>query len=117
MPLLRGSEIWRMDVKKRLGLACLLIFMIPAAGVYASSEADVQKAIAAAKAAQKKADNLQGGWRSTDALIKKAEKAAAKGDSKMALEIAGKARHEAELAHAQAEYERQHWSPPPYARP
>jgi hypothetical protein len=106
-----------MDMKKRLGLACLLIFMIPTAGIHAGNETDVQKAITAAKAAQKKADDLQGGWVSTDALIKQAEKAAAKGDNKTAMELASKARREAELAHAQAEYERQHWSPPPYAQP
>lgn len=102
-------------MKKRFSLAFLLIFMIPAAGVYANSAADVQKAIAAAKTAQNKADDLQGGWISTDALIKQAEKVAAKGDNKKALELAAKARREAGLAQAQAEHERQHWSPPPYA--
>jgi hypothetical protein len=105
-----------MDMNNRLGLACLLVFMIPAAPVYAGSEADAQKAIAAAKTAQKTANELQGAWVSTDALIKKADKAAAKGDNKTALELAGKAKREAGLAHAQAEHERQHWSPPPYAR-
>lgn len=103
-------------MKKRC-LACLLVFMLPAAGICADSATDAQKAIAAAKAAQKEADALQGGWRSTESLIKKAEKTAAKGDHRKALALATKARREAGLARAQAEHERQHWSPPPYAQP
>ncbi|TNG01486.1 MAG: SoxXA-binding protein [Gammaproteobacteria bacterium] len=79
--------------------------------------ADVDKAIAAAKAADKKANSLQGSWVSTGKLIKKAEKAKAAGKNDEALKLAKKAQKEAELAYKQAEYESKHWSPPPYAIP
>ena len=82
-----------------------------------AGETDVQQAIAAAKAAQKKADALQGAWVSTDKLIAQAEKASAAGDGGTALELAKKAQKEAELAYVQADYERKHWSPPPYLLP
>jgi len=104
-------------MKTYQSLACLLLSMLPAAAVGTQDKATVQQAIAAAKAAQKEADALQGGWRSTDALIKKAEKLATEGERNKALEVADKARREAGLARAQAEHERQHWSPPPYAQP
>ena len=101
-------------MKKLFAQACLLFFMIPAA---ADTQVDALNTIAAAKAAQKKADELQGAWVGTDKLIVQAEKAVKIGDNKKALELAAKARREAELAYAQAEHERRHWSPPPYARP
>jgi pyruvoyl-dependent arginine decarboxylase (PvlArgDC) len=83
----------------------------------AAGDTDVQEAIAAAKAAQKKADSLQGGWVTTDDLIKQAEEASAEGQKDTALKLARKAQKEAELAYAQAEHERKHWSPPPYLLP
>lgn len=86
------------------------------AGVQAG-ETNVQQDIAAAKAAQKKADSLQGAWVTTDKLIKQAEKASAEGEQGKALKLAKKARREAELAYAQADHEREHWSPPPYLLP
>ncbi len=86
------------------------------AGVEAG-DADVREAIAAAKAAQKKADSLQGGWVTTEKLIKQAEKASSEGQKETALKLANKAQKEAELAYAQAERERKHWSPPPYLLP
>lgn len=104
-------------MKKLLYLVCLLIFTTMSIGVHASSEAEAQKAIAAAKAAQIKADALQGGWVTTDKLIKKAEKALTKGDSKKALMLARKAAREAEMARTQAAHEQKNWSLPPYARP
>ncbi len=82
-----------------------------------AADTDAQQAIDAAKAAHKKADSLQGGWVSTDKLIKKAEEASAKGDGDKALKLAKKAQKEAELAHAQAEYELKNWAPPPYLMP
>ncbi len=93
-------------------LAFLLMF--GSAGLQAGEDAG--KALKAAVAAQKKADGLEGGWRSTDKLIKKAKKALAKGDKATAMKLANKAKVEAELAYKQAEHERKHWSPPPYAR-
>ncbi len=77
----------------------------------------VSQAIKDAKASQSKADSLQGGWVTTDKLIKQAETAAKKGESDRALELAKKAKREAELAYAQAKEERDHWSPPPYLLP
>ncbi len=85
--------------------------------IQATGANDVTQAITEAKAAQKKADALEGGWVSTDKLIKKAEQAAAKGDNKKALQLAEKAKKEAKLAQAQAEHEQKHWTPPPYLLP
>ena len=85
-------------------------------GVQAGTNGEVKKAIEEAKAAYKKADSVQGAWTNTPKLIKKAEGAAAKGDKAKALEFAGKAKREAELGYKQAVYERENWSPPPYAR-
>lgn len=82
-----------------------------------AGETDVQQTIAAAKAAQEKADSLQGAWVTTDKLIVQAEKANADGEREKALQLAQKAQKEAELAYAQADYERKHWSPPPYLLP
>ncbi len=87
----------------------------PQAGAGGAKDAD--QSIAAAEAAQKKADALQGGWTTTDKLIEQAMQAAAKGDTKKALELSNKAEQEAKHALAQAEYEREHWSPPPYLLP
>jgi uncharacterized Zn finger protein (UPF0148 family) len=98
----------------------LAIIAILALSVHASvqaGEADVQRTIAAAKAAQEKADSLQGAWVTTDQLIEQAEKANADGDKEKALQLAQKAQKEAELAYAQADHERMHWSPPPYLLP
>ncbi|MCP4042632.1 MAG: hypothetical protein GY731_11870 [Gammaproteobacteria bacterium] len=93
-------------------LAFLLMF--GSAGLQAGENA--KQALENAVAAQKKADSLSGGWRSTDKLIKKAKAALAKGDQAAAVKLAKKATVEAELAYKQAEHEREHWSPPPYAR-
>jgi hypothetical protein len=82
-----------------------------------AGETDVQDTIAAAKAAQEKADSLQGAWVTTDKLIEQAEKASAEGNKEKALDLAKTAQREAELAYAQAEHERKHWSPPPYLLP
>lgn len=82
-----------------------------------AGETEVQEAIAAAKAAQKMADSLQGAWVTTDKLIEQAEKANDEGEKERALKLANKAQREAELAYAQADHERKHWSPPPYLLP
>ena len=84
--------------------------------VQAANHSDVQRAIEEAKAAYKKADSVQGAWINTPKLIKKAEAAAAKGDKAKAVQLANAAKKEAELGYAQAVYERENWSPPPYAR-
>ena len=95
----------------RLLAASLLLGL--AATVQAS---EVQQALEDAKTAYAKADSIQGAWVNTSKLIKKAEAAAAKGDKAAAIKYAGEAKKEAELAYAQAAYESENWSPPPYAR-
>lgn len=102
-------------MKKFLAIGAIVL-LSAFAGVQAG-EADVQQAIDNAKAAQKKADSLQGGWITTDELIKAAEKASSEGKHEKALELAKKAQREAELAYAQADHESKHWSPPPYLVP
>ena len=102
-------------MKKSVAVSAIVI-LCALSGVQAG-EADTQKAIDSAKAAQKKADSLHGGWVTTDKLIKQAEKANAAGDKEKALKLAKKAHKEAELAYVQAEHEREHWSPPPYLLP
>ncbi len=77
---------------------------------------EAQQALEAAMAAQKQADALEGGWRSTDKLIKGAKGALSKDDGAKALKLSKKAKVEAELAYKQAKHEKDHWSPPPYAR-
>lgn len=101
---------------KTLVSAIAILILSVSTGIQAG-EKDVRQAIAAAKAAQKKADSLQGGWVTTDKLIKQAEKASAASEKERALQLAEKARKEAELAYAQADHERKHWSPPPYLLP
>lgn len=102
-------------MKNLVAIAAILALSVHA-GVQAG-ETDVQQAIAAAKAAQEKADSLQGAWVTTDKLIEQAEKANADGDKEKALKLAQNAQKEAELAYAQADHERKHWSPPPYLLP
>ncbi len=101
----------------RKSVAVIAILALSVHAGVAAGETDVQQAIAAAKAAQQKADSLQGAWVTTDKLIEQAETASAEGKKEEALKLAGKAQREAELAYAQADHERKHWSPPPYLLP
>ena len=93
------------------------LFLLAWVSAQGTGSAQVTQAIEIAKAANKKADSLQGAWVTTEKLIKQAEAAAMKGENDKALELAKKAQREAELAYAQAEHERKHWSPPPYLTP
>ena len=102
-------------MKTLMAMLVVMVLSVPIATE--AGDTDVQQAIAAAKAAQKKADSLKGGWVTTDKLIKQAEKASAEGQKETALKLAKKAQKEAELAYAQADHERRHWSPPPYLSP
>ncbi|MEN8108946.1 MAG: hypothetical protein ABFS22_13200 [Pseudomonadota bacterium] len=102
-------------MKTLVAIIAIMVLSVHA-GIQAG-ETDVQQAIAAAKAAQKKADSLQGAWVTTDKLIEQAEKASAEGEKEKGLKLAKKARKEAELAYAQADHERKHWSPPSYLLP
>ena len=101
-------------MKKIIALVAVVALVFGAVGAQAGDAKEAQQAIAGAKAAQKKADSIQGGWVTTDKLIKKAEQAAANGDHTRALSLAKKAKLEAESAFAQADYELKNWSPPAY---
>lgn len=98
-------------------LAIFTMVFLSVSTVVQAGETDAQQAIAAAKAEQKKADALQGAWVTTDELIKQAEKASGEGKHDKAIKLAKQAQKEAELAYAQADHERKHWSPPPYLLP
>lgn len=64
--------------------------------------AEVTQAIKAASTAKKKAASVGGEWRNTGKFIKKAKKAAKKGDYKKAIKLANKAKREGELGYTQA---------------
>lgn len=66
------------------------------------------------KALYKKADKLQGAWTTTGKLIKKAEVALKKGNKEKALNLAKKAKVEAEMSIAQAQDQARKWSEPSY---
>ena len=72
--------------------------------------------IVQAKEKFKQAVLLEGGWTSTDKLIKQAEAALKKGDKQTAVRLALKAKREAELSYNQAVDQKEHWSEPPYIR-
>lgn len=62
---------------------------------------DYEVAIAAAKAAQKKAASVDGEWRDTDNIIEDSEEAAKKGDFNKATKLANKAKMQGEMAYKQ----------------
>ncbi len=68
----------------------------------APQAAAFQKALAAAKKANKAAAALKNEWRDTAKIIKAAEKAAAKGDYATAIKLANKAEEQGRLAVQQA---------------
>jgi len=68
--------------------------------------ADAEKAITEAKAAIAASKKLNNEWRDTDDIMKQAEVAQGAGDYVKAVELASKARREAENAVAQAGLER-----------
>ncbi len=79
---------------------------VDVAAEVAAEATEAQNAIAAAKTANKKVQSVGFAWRDTGKLIKKAEAAAKKGDSKGAMKLASKAKSEAELAYKQYELEK-----------
>ena len=68
--------------------------------------ADAEKAITEAKAAIAASKKLNNEWRDTDDMMKQAEEAQGAGDYVKAVELASKARRQAENAVAQAGLER-----------
>lgn len=79
--------------------------MAPAAAAHTAgpaNKATYDAALAAAKAAQKKAASVGGEWRDTGKIIKEAEAEAEKGDFAAAIKLADKARFQGEMGYQQA---------------
>ena len=79
-----------------------LIFGMMSGIVSAADTTQAQKAIAAAENAQKKAASVDGEWRDTGKIIKKAKAAQSKGDYAQAVKLANKAERQGELGYEQA---------------
>ncbi|MEA3303523.1 MAG: SoxXA-binding protein [Pseudomonadota bacterium] len=65
--------------------------------------AAAESAIAAAESARKKAASIDGEWRDTGKMIKKAQAALKKGDSAKAIKLAKKAEKQGKLGYEQAQ--------------
>lgn len=72
------------------------------ASVASAGKAEYEKALSAAKDAQKKAASVGGEWRDTGKMLTTAEEAAAKGDYAGATKMANKAMKQAESGYSQA---------------
>ncbi len=83
-----------------LALAFALAFT-SACATASVKPADVQAAISAAKAAQKKAASVGYEWRDTGKMIKKAEALAKKGELEKAMKLAEMAKFQGEMAYKQ----------------
>lgn len=90
----------------------LLCLLAPAAHAGDSVHAILDEA----RVIDKQADTLHGAWLSTGKLIKKAEQTLKSGDTKTALQLAKKARIQAQLSLRQAKDQQKHWAVPPYLR-
>lgn len=66
-------------------------------------KAAAEAAIAAAESARKKAASIDGEWRDTGKMIKKAQAALKKGDSAKAIKLAKKAEKQGKLGYEQAQ--------------
>lgn len=102
-----------MRIKNMLKLTSLIVLVFAVAvgctsttDSSGSNEQAAIDAIAAAKKANKDAKAIGYEWRDTAKIIKKAEKALADGDYDKAIELANKARRQAENAIAQEQSER-----------
>jgi hypothetical protein len=91
-----------------LVLGAVIAADVPAAEQVASAES-VSRAIAAAEAARREAAVVGAEWLETGALIEQARTAETRGDWAEALEQASRARHQGELAIAQAKREATAW--------
>ncbi|MCG8426759.1 MAG: hypothetical protein MI754_05300 [Chromatiales bacterium] len=84
------------------GIGCATAGSEKSAAMKTEMTADgAKQAIAAAKAAQKKAASVSGEWRDTGKIIKAAEKALKEGDVKTAIKLANKARVQGERGYEQ----------------
>jgi type II secretory pathway pseudopilin PulG len=96
-------------------LLTLLAYSLLSAPVFAGKQ-DVDNALKEAKQAFDKAVKEQGGWMSTKKLLKSAELSAAKGDKQKALELARRAKREADISFQNIQKEKNNWSQPDYLR-
>lgn len=86
------------------------------APTYAASLDEARVRLTVAQEAQQKSIASEGGWISTDELLKQAEESLKKGDAEKASTLAQSALREAQLSLTQAQQQRLHWSEPPYIR-
>lgn len=84
----------------------------PSASAATGSSADAEKAIAAAELARKRAASVDGEWRDTGKMVKKAKQAASSGDYAEAVRLADEARRQGDLGYEQALHEKNAGFPP-----
>jgi hypothetical protein len=77
-----------------------------AASAGGDDKAALDKAIADAEAARKKAASVHGEWRDTGKMIEEAEEAGAAGDFAKGISLANEAQKQGELGYAQAMHEK-----------
>jgi hypothetical protein len=94
----------------------LLLYSVVGNLSFAGEPQNASEILSQAKEKFKQAISLEGGWTSTDKLLKQAEAALKKGDKQKAVKLALKAKREAELSYRQAADQKDHWSEPPYIR-
>jgi len=83
-------------------LTAALLVGLPATAVWSADKGEVDKAIAAADEARKKAASVGGEWRDTGKFIKEAQALADEGKLDEALKLADKAKRQGELGYEQA---------------
>ena len=89
-------------MKTKYLMIALITSLLFSGTALANSKADYEQALSTAKAAQKAASALKGEWRDTGKLLKKAAKAAKKGDYAKATKLAQKAELQGKAAEQQA---------------
>jgi len=90
---------------KKIQLILLAFLIAISSAVFAHSQGEAQKAIAAAEAAYKKVADVKYAWRDTAKMIKKAKQALKAKDYKSAVSIAKKAEKQGQNALAQYQFQ------------
>lgn len=98
-----------------------MIFVVPMVlllcnSAWAADKQQVGKVLDEAKTFFKEAVKLQGGWTSTQKMIKKADVLLAKGDVDKASKVATAAREQAKLSLERVKVNNANWAPPPYIK-
>ncbi len=96
--------------------AKILISILALTGSGVLVAGDAGSILAQAKKDFEQAVALQGGWTSTEKLIKDAEDALKANDAQKAEVLAKKAQREAQLSLTQAQGQQKGWSEPPYIK-